>query len=185
VTEARQPPRRAGGWPVVLATGLGAGYSKFAPGTAGALLGVPIVVACHLAPWPWSAAATAAASAALFFGGVWAAFRGAAHFGEKDPGPVVIDEIASLPLTFFLIPRMDAGLLIAGFALNRMMDILKPPPARQLERCPGGWGIMLDDTFAGLYSCLVLHVLYWFVWAGGLALHAAGPLSWLAWWPAG
>jgi phosphatidylglycerophosphatase A len=173
---------RGGGWPVLLATGLGAGYSRFAPGTMGALVGLPIVAACHLAPFPASAAVTAAVSVALFFSGVWLSFRGAAHFAVKDPRPVVIDEIASLPITFFLIPRMDVGVLAAGFALNRMMDVLKPPPARQLEHRRGGWGIMLDDTFAGLYSCVLLHLFYWLLWQGVPGRSASDLLVPLKWW---
>jgi len=166
--------KRRGGWPILLATGLGAGYSRFAPGTVGALVGVPIVVACHLAPGPWSILASALVIVVLFFAGVWLSFRGSEHFAVEDPQPVVIDEIASLPITFLLIGRMDMWILGLGFCLNRLMDILKPPPARQLERAPGGWGIMLDDTFAGLYSGILLHLFYWFCWI---------PINGADWWP--
>ena len=174
-TSSRQCSK--GGWPVLLATGFGFGYSKFAPGTVGALVGIPIVVACHLAPLPWSALITVLVSVVLFYGGVWLSFRGAEHFAVKDPQPVVIDEIASLPITFLLIPRMDVWVLLVGFVLNRIMDIIKPPPARQLEHMRGGWGIMLDDPFAGIYSCGLLHLLYWTVWRGGLQWSQSWPLT--------
>jgi phosphatidylglycerophosphatase A len=170
-THTRQ---RRGGWPILLATGFGAGYGPVCPGTWGALVGVPIVAACHLPSWPWSAVASGVAIVVLLLAGVWLSRRGAAHFGDEDPKPVVIDEIASLPITFFLIPRMDLWILGLGFCLNRAADILKPPPARQLEHVGGGWGIMLDDTFAGLYSGIALHLFYWLVWA---RIDGAG------WWP--
>jgi phosphatidylglycerophosphatase A len=80
----------------------------------------------------------------------------------KDPGCIVLDEIASLPITFFLVPMNSWIVVAAGFALHRLFDISKPPPARQLERLPEGLGIMADDWAAGVYSNLVLHALIYF-----------------------
>jgi phosphatidylglycerophosphatase A len=81
--------------------------------------------------------------------------------GRKDPGSIVFDEIASLPITFFLVPLDRPATVIAGFLLHRVFDILKPQPARALERLPDGLGIMADDWIAGLYSSLALHLLVW------------------------
>ncbi len=88
------------------------------------------------------------------------------RLNRKDPGCVVWDEIASLPITFFLIPAdlmWSPTVLLAGFALHRVFDITKPPPARQLERLPDGLGVMADDWAAAVYSCLVLHGLLWWL----------------------
>jgi phosphatidylglycerophosphatase A len=85
--------------------------------------------------------------------------------GRKDPGSIVLDEIASMPIVFFFVPAAVVGkwpILAVGFVLHRIFDISKPPPARQLERLPTGLGIMADDWAAAAYACLVLHFLHWF-----------------------
>ena len=65
----------------------------------------------------------------------------------------------------FLPP--DVGTAIAGFFVFRALDIVKPPPARQLEALPGGWGIVADDVVAGLYSNAVIRSASYLVeWAG-------------------
>ena len=94
------------------------------------------------------------------------------RLGGKDPGCVVWDEMASLPITFFLVPLeawSNPGIVLTGFILNRVFDISKPPPARQLERLPEGLGVMADDWAAGIYSCLTLHALlqWFFPWLAG------------------
>jgi phosphatidylglycerophosphatase A len=61
-----------------------------------------------------------------------------------------------LPVTFFLHPVRDPAVLVAGFLLFRLFDILKPPPVRQFEKLPAGWGIMADDLAAGVYANLSL-----------------------------
>jgi phosphatidylglycerophosphatase A len=87
--------------------------------------------------------------------GVWAADRAARALRLKDPGPVVIDEAAGLLVTLAGVPVTWLSAVLAFF-LFRAMDILKPPPARQAEALPGGWGIMIDDLFAGVYANLLL-----------------------------
>ena len=79
--------------------------------------------------------------------------------GAKDPGSIVLDEIASVPITFFMVPIDSLWIVVVGFALHRLFDVTKPPPIRHLERLPGGLGIMADDWLAGVYSCAVLHLL--------------------------
>lgn len=74
---------------------------------------------------------------------------------QEDPGPVVIDEAAGYLFAVAFLPHGPVT-AIAGFLVFRALDILKPPPARQLERLPGGWGIVLDDIAAGLLSQLLL-----------------------------
>ena len=84
--------------------------------------------------------------------------------GAPDPSIVVIDEVVGMWITLFLIPRTIPAYLL-GFILFRAMDIVKPQPARALERIPNGWGIMLDDIVAGLYANCTLRILLWVIGA--------------------
>jgi phosphatidylglycerophosphatase A len=99
---------------------------------------------------------------------------GERHFQTKDPSPVVIDEIISIPITAAFAPLSVAYLAI-GFVLNRAADIVKPPPARQLQALPRGWGIVIDDVLSGLYAGLLLLLTHRF--AGGWL--ASNLPSWL------
>jgi phosphatidylglycerophosphatase A len=135
----------------LVATGLGSGYSPFAPGTAGSLVGLLLFLPLARLAWPVQLAATAA----LTLVGVLAAGRVARLVGRKDPGLVVVDEVAGQWITFLALPVTPATAL-AGFLLFRVMDIVKPWPARDLERLPGGLGIMADDVAAGIYAQLLL-----------------------------
>ena len=97
--------------------------------------------------------------------GVYSAGRAAPEWG-KDPRQVVVDEgVGFLFAVAFLPP--SAGTVIASFFVFRAFDIIKPPPARQLEALPGGWGIVADDIVAGLYSNVVIRSSSYLVeWAG-------------------
>jgi phosphatidylglycerophosphatase A len=87
--------------------------------------------------------------------GVWVAGQAEQLFGLHDAGCIVIDEIAGMLVTYYAVPvaLLPLG---GGFVCFRLFDIYKPVP--QLERLPGGWGIMLDDLLAGLLAqgCLRL-----------------------------
>ena len=106
-----------------------------------------------------SVAVLAAASLLLFAVGVWAAGEAEGFFGRTDPGQVVMDEVVGQMLTFLLIPHATWKWLVGGFLLFRAFDIVKPFPARQAERIPRGWGIMIDDVIAGAYGLAVLAVI--------------------------
>ena len=130
----------------------GIGRSPIIPGTAGTLASLPLAVAAAVfLPLP----AYLGVTLAVALLGIWAAGRAAAMLGMKDPGVVVIDETAGLFVTFLGVP-MGWTAAALGFVLFRGMDILKPPPARQFERLPGGWGIMCDDLMAGVYANLLV-----------------------------
>jgi len=145
----------------VVATAFGSGYSPFAPGTAGSAVGLLLFWPMAAWPWPWQAAA----AAGLFLVGALAAGRVARLAGSKDPGVVVVDEVVGQWVTLAALPftPVTAGL---GFLLFRAMDIVKPWPARDLERVPGGWGILADDVAAGVYAHLALRVVL-LVWPVG------------------
>jgi len=135
----------------LVATGLGSGYSPIAPGTAGSIVGLLLFLPLAGLAWPVQLAATAV----LTLVGVFAAGRVARVVERKDPGLVVVDEVAGQWITLLALPVTPVTAL-AGFLLFRVMDIVKPWPARDLERLPGGLGIMADDVAAGIYAQLLL-----------------------------
>jgi phosphatidylglycerophosphatase A len=136
-----------------VATGLGSGYSKLAPGTAGSAVGVLLFLPLSGRAWPVQLGATIV----LTIVGTLAAQRVATLLARKDPGLVVVDEVAGQWITFVSLP-FTPPVAIAGFLLFRVMDVVKPWPARALERLPGGLGIMADDVAAGIYAQLVVRV---------------------------
>jgi phosphatidylglycerophosphatase A len=141
------------GFATAVATGLGSGYSPFAPGTAGSLVGLALFPLVARLSVP--AQLTLVAVASLV--GVFAASHVAARAGRKDPGIVVIDEIVGQWISLLLLP-WNVWTATLAFLLFRVMDIVKPYPARQLEALPGGWGIVADDVMAGIYANLLLRV---------------------------
>lgn len=142
---------------VILATAGGAGYAPVAPGTAGSAVGI----VCALVLREWSAPTQALVLAVIVGIGVWASSRAAVHFAGKDPGPVVIDEVAGQLVTLFLLLGPDGGFAMAvvGFFVFRVLDIVKPWPANALEALPAGWGIMADDLMAGVYGWIIMLIL--------------------------
>ncbi|MFG0326691.1 MAG: phosphatidylglycerophosphatase A [Phycisphaerales bacterium JB037] len=85
--------------------------------------------------------------------------------GRNDPGEMVADEVAGQCIALIALPIgwhdpwRALGMLAAAFFAFRLFDIFKPPPAAQLERLPGGWGILLDDLAAGFYALLAVQIL--------------------------
>ena len=134
------------------ATVLGVGYVPFAPGTFGSLVG--------LALWwvlPASTSAQAVAIVALFIVGSWSGGVAERYLGTTDPSVVVIDEVMGMLITLFLNPVGWLGAL-GAFLLFRVFDVIKPYPSNQLERLPGGVGVMADDAMAAVYANLALRV---------------------------
>ena len=140
---------------VLLATCGWVGYVPLAPGTAGSLVGLACYGAVRLLAGEWTQLALLAAVAGC---GVWAATAAERHFGRSDPGAVVIDEVAGMLLTLLWLPVTWQG-AVAGFCLFRLFDVVKPFPARQVERLSGGWGIMADDIAAAAYAHVALRIL--------------------------
>jgi phosphatidylglycerophosphatase A len=136
----------------VVATALGAGYSPVAPGTAGSAVALLIL-------WlvPFSRIGLVVFFVAVTLVGTWAAHVVEAAAGKKDPGIIVIDEVAGMALSVLLLP-LTPRVLLAGFVLFRIFDVVKPFPANRLQALPGGIGVMIDDLVAGLYALLVLIV---------------------------
>ena len=105
-----------------------------------------------------STAVELGAIAVILVVGLWSATEAEHHFGGIDPGPVVIDEVVGMLMTLALHPVNVWGAII-GFLIFRVLDIVKPWPARRLELLPGGFGVVLDDMMAGVYGNLLVWAL--------------------------
>jgi len=139
---------------LVLATGFGSGYSPFAPGTAGSAVGLLFVWAMSYLDLTGQVVLTLGVTGVSMI----AADLVAKSMGLKDPGLIVADEIAGMMVTMIAIPLSPKSLVL-GFILFRVMDVVKPPPARQFERFKGGVGIVADDLMAGVYAQIALRGL--------------------------
>ncbi|HEV7745018.1 MAG TPA: phosphatidylglycerophosphatase A [Pyrinomonadaceae bacterium] len=159
----------------------GVGYFPIAPGTMGSLVGLALFV------WVRSVVLDLVSSSKgrhfedsayrIYYSvvaielfvvllvtlvGTWAASRTERLSGKKDPGKVVIDEVAGQYLALIAVPFASLTsawpLLVLAFILFRFFDIVKPYPARKMESLPGGLGIMADDIVAGLYAAIVVAI---------------------------
>jgi phosphatidylglycerophosphatase A len=164
--------------PNVIATGLFSGYIPWTSGTFGTLVGLLF----YCIPGAEDPFVLGIMVVVGFFVGVWSSARVAAVVGHRltrsaelskqlfqqgehataDPSIVVIDEIVGIWITLLFLPK-TIPVMIIGFLAFRVFDILKPQPARNLEKIPNGWGIMLDDVIAGIYANIVTQ-LAWFLW---------------------
>jgi len=131
------------------------GFVPRAPGTVGSLAGVALFWAVRSAHSFWLEAVVLFAVVLV---GVVAASEAESKYQHRDPGHIVIDEVAGMLLTLLAVPVGVGGVMI-GFVVFRVFDIVKPFPARQAEALPGGWGVMVDDLVAGLYAQGALRLL--------------------------
>jgi phosphatidylglycerophosphatase A len=101
-------------------------------------------------------AAVASTAIAVTLVGVWAASVVARELHKKDPQLVVVDEVAGLLVTMLPVAAPSWRSVAIGFAVFRMLDVVKPWPVRRLENLPSGWGIVLDDVAAGVIGAVVM-----------------------------
>lgn len=135
----------------LLSLWFGCGRFPRAPGTAGTLGALPL----YLLIRPHGVLALVAITFAVTAAGIWASSRVAAETGLKDPQFVCVDEVAGVLVTWLAAPNSWQGVAL-GFLLFRIFDWKKPFPARELERLPGGWGIVCDDLAAGAWGAAAL-----------------------------
>ena len=117
-----------------------------ASGTVGSLV---TLIALWLIPFTTLALLVTLAIVTLV--GIWAGARVERAIDAKDPGIIVIDEVAGMVVSVLFLPR-TIPVLVTAFLLFRLFDIWKPFPARQLQELHGGLGVMLDDLVAGAYA---------------------------------
>lgn len=136
---------------MAIATGAYVGYLPPAPGTLGSLLGLLLL-------WPLKPGTVQVLVTLFLIGvGIVVADRAARVIGGQDPPAIVIDEIAGIAVATLLLPPQVQERVVA-FVIFRLFDVIKPFPARQAERLPGGFGIVGDDLIAGLYTNLLVRV---------------------------
>lgn len=144
---------------LIIATWFGVGLIPFAPGTWGSLAALPF------AAWAYSQGPIFSCLALLtiFIFSIPVSGRASRLMKMEDPSPVVIDEVAGIFVTLFLVPISWTGVVI-GFILFRIFDILKPFPVGLIDRkVRGGAGIVLDDIMAGIYANVGLWVILIFI----------------------
>ena len=134
------------------AFGFGSGAAPVAPGTFGTLMGMALYLLLPAMHWPWYLLFLLAATLV----GIWICDKTTRDIGVHDHGGIVWDEFVGYWITMFMAP---AGWLwiIAGFALFRFFDIVKPWPIRWLDQhVKGGFGVMIDDVLAGVMALICL-----------------------------
>ncbi len=164
---------------LLIATSGGLGYAPVASGTFGALPGALLayaaaVVAAHSgAPLAWQVAGQVVVAVGLSALVIPVCDAAEHLLGEKDDGRIVADETWTFPVCTIGLPLLSAPWLLAvAFVVNRVCDVIKPPPARRLQDLHGGFGIVVDDFIACLYALAINHAICWSTLA-------------LGWWSAG
>ena len=152
----------------------GVGFIPIAPGTWGSAVGVVLYLGLRAFGWrpagqsPETVALMSAhlttlllvAVVVVSLAGTWAATRCERLLRRKDPGAVVVDEVAGQLITFLFVP-WGAGpwAVLAGFLAFRLFDIWKPYPINRLEALESGLGVMADDVLAGAYAAALMSLL--------------------------
>jgi phosphatidylglycerophosphatase A len=162
------------------AQGFGIGRIPVAPGTFGSVLGIGWFALLLLTGSLWSFLLGSLVGVGL---AVRLCGAGERILGQTDPGSVVLDEVAAMPVCFWywvwwfsnqhhgalppvqeLFEKANWPLVLGVFGAFRLFDILKPPPVRQSQRVRGGWGIVIDDLLAAGYvnlAVIAAHALKW------------------------
>ena len=140
----------------IFATGFGTGYFPYAPGTVGSLVAILLFIFIPLDDYIWLIVCIV-----MFFIGIWVSGTVEKDKG-KDPGIVVIDEFVGQWVALIFLPRI-LWIFVAGFLLFRILDIIKPFPAADLEEIKGGIGIMLDDLIVAIYTNIAIHLTLIFI----------------------
>ena len=138
---------------IFIATGFYSGFSLIIPGTLASL------VAVLLYYWfPHDPSRYLLSTVLLFIAGIWASSKAEIIFNEKKSSRIVIGEVVGFLIAMFMIPKTFWWILF-GFIFYRLIDIIRPNPIELIEDIEGGWGIMLDDAMAGIYTNLILQII--------------------------
>jgi phosphatidylglycerophosphatase A len=132
----------------------GVGYLPLAPGTFGSIVGVAIFLLLPPIAIPITILA-------VTFVGIWAGTRTEELSKRKDPGKIVVDEVAGQLIALFplVFVKWSMIMVMVSFILFRFFDIVKPYPANRLQELKGGAGVMCDDLVAGVYAAIIVGVL--------------------------
>ena len=136
-----------------IGSGFFTGYFPVASGTVGSLAAIVI----YLIPGFEKLFVIIPATLVIVFYGIYIGTKFEAEYG-KDPAQCTIDEVVGTWISLIALPK-TFGIIIAAFFLWRILDIIKPPPARNLEKLKGGLGIMVDDVISGIYTLIIMHLV--------------------------
>lgn len=136
----------------LLGSGFYSGYSPFVSGTIGSL----VAIGLFMIPGFEQLVIIIPAIVIFFIYGVFVGDKFEKQYG-KDPAECTIDEFVGTWISLIALPK-TIWILTAAFILWRILDIIKPPPARNLEKIKGGLGIMLDDVVSGAYTLIIMHL---------------------------
>ncbi len=142
-----------------ISTTLYSGFFPIAPGTVGAAVACFLLWVLPESPPLFLLLLTLV----FFFVGVWAAGRAEQIWQEKDPGRINWDEFVGMMTSVLFLPKSWMLLLVAFFVF-RIFDVVKPYPVNRAEKIKSGWGIMLDDIYAGIYTNILMQII--FRWSG-------------------
>jgi len=140
----------------LLGSGFYTGYIRFASGTWGSLAALII----YLVPGFENPSLMIFMISLFILIGVPIGDKFESLYG-KDPKECTIDEVVGMWITLLFLPKKIWWIVLA-FLIWRAMDIVKPFPARKLESIKGGWGIMLDDVMAAIYSFITIQLIIYF-----------------------
>ena len=137
----------------IIGSGFFTGYSPFASGTVGSIAAIII----YLIPGFEELFIIIPATIIFIVYGIFIGTKFEAEYG-KDPAQCTVDEVAGTWISLIALPK-TVGIIVSAFFLWRILDIIKPPPARNLERLKGGLGIMIDDVVSGIYTLIIMHLV--------------------------
>jgi phosphatidylglycerophosphatase A len=137
----------------LIGSGLYSGYAPVASGTVGSLFAIII----YLIPGFENLYIIIPITVIFFIYGIFLGSKFEAKY-EKDPSQCTIDEFVGTWISLIALPK-TIGVITVTFFLWRILDIIKPPPARNLEKLNGGMGIMIDDVVSGIYTLIIMHLV--------------------------
>ena len=137
----------------ILGSGFFTGYIPIASGTCGSLAALLI----YFIPGFEKLQIILPVTFLTFAIGVYIAEKFEKTYG-KDPSECTVDEMVGTWIALLLLPK-TIGIALTSFFIWRVLDIIKPAPARQSENLKGGWGIMIDDIISGFYTFIIMHIL--------------------------
>jgi len=148
----------------VIASGLGTGFSPFAPGTAGSILGILLIylfnyflASLNIGLWAVHILNLFAIIFVIAIGNY--SIKKVHRVWEHDAPQIVIDEVAGVWIAIFAMP-LEWEYYLFALALFRLFDISKPFYIRRIDKMKSNWSVMLDDVLAGVYSLIVIQILY-------------------------
>ncbi len=136
----------------IIGSGFFTGYIPVASGTFGSLVALLI----YFIPGFEQAVIIIPVTIITFVIGLYISDKFEKVYGD-DPAQCTIDEIVGTWIALLFLPK-TIGIALTSFFIWRILDIIKPPPAKQSENLKGGWGIMMDDVISGFYTLVIMHI---------------------------